>query len=167
MSEEGAAEVTVQAVADRSGVSRPTLYRWWPSAAAIVLEALLEATAAGAPYGDSGDVVHDLREHAERYALLLAGPLGGAYRALFAQAQADPALREMLREQLVEPRRAVTREVLDRGMAAGRLRADLDVEAAIDQLYAPLLYRLLVGHGPLDAAAATALVEQAVAGLRP
>jgi AcrR family transcriptional regulator len=162
---EGIAGLTFESIAAHSGVGRPMLYRWWPNKAAILLEALLAETASAAPYRDTGNIHDDLRTHATAYAQFLKGPHGNAYRALFAEAQRDEETATALREQLIEPRREQTRIALRRGIERKQLRADINIEAAIDQLYAPIIYRLLLGHQPIDKANIKALVTQTIEGL--
>lgn len=162
---EDPAAASIDAIARRAGVSRPLIYRWWPDRAALALDALLAATAEAAPYPDSGDPRRDIGEQMRAYVGLLSGPLGPAYRFLIAAAQLDPAAGERLRDHLIEPRRQQTRAVLERAVRSGVLRPDTDLEAAIDQLYAPLIYRLLVGHAPLDDGAVDVLVRQAFDGI--
>ncbi|MGL4174709.1 MAG: TetR/AcrR family transcriptional regulator [Dermatophilaceae bacterium] len=165
LTEKDATVPTVEAIAARAGTTRPTIYRWWSSRPAVLLDAVLEATAGGATYRDTGDVVDDLHDHARRYARLLRGSLGRAYRTLLAEAQHDADFAPELRSRLIEPRREETRTVLRRGIRSGRIRPDIDIEAAVDQLYAPLLYRLLVGHAPLSARAVDAVVAQVLSGI--
>jgi AcrR family transcriptional regulator len=162
---EGITGLTFESIARNTGVGRPTLYRWWPNRAAILIEALLEVTARAAPYADTGDVLNDLSTHAVSYARFLKGRYGNAYRALFAEAQRDAETASALRKQLIEPRRALTRHVLRQGIQRGQLRPEIDIEAAIDQLYAPIIYRFLLGHEPLDKSSVTTLIKQAVHGL--
>ncbi len=156
---------TIDAIARRAGVSRPLIYRWWPDRSAVVLEALLQTTAAAAPYPDTGDLRADLSRQMRDYVTVLTGPLGAAYRAMFADAQRNPRAAQDLREQLIGPRRAATRQVLEAATRGGTLRASVDFVVLIDQLYAPLLYRLLLGHAPLDAHLIDALVDQVFAGV--
>jgi AcrR family transcriptional regulator len=164
---EGIAGLTFESIAAHSGVGRPMLYRWWPTKAAILLEALLDVTANAAPYRDTGNVHDDLRTQATAYARFLKGPHGNAYRALFAEAQRDRETQRALREQLIEPRRELTRIALRRGIERNQLRADINIEAAIDQLYAPIIYRLLLGHAPLDTTNIKTLIAQTIHGLAP
>jgi hypothetical protein len=88
---------------------------------------------------------------------------------LLTEAAEDPELLAVCREVLVEPRRAATREVLRRAIERGELRADLDLELAVDALAGPLIYRLIISGG--DQAAldgmAERLFDQAVAGMAP
>jgi hypothetical protein len=57
--------------------------------------------------------------------------------------------------------------VLERGVARGELRAGLDIEVAMDALYGPIYYRLLVGHQPLDEQFADQLAAHVLRGLCP
>ena len=163
---EDPAAASVEAIARRAGVSRPLIYRWWPDRSAVALDALLEATATAAPYPDTGSPLQDLRHQMREYVNVLNGPLGGAYRALFADAQHNPATAENLRARLITPRRMETRSVLQQAIRSGALRPEIDLDAVIDQLYAPLLYRLLLGHAPLDHAVIDVLVDQLLTGVR-
>ncbi|MBC3841448.1 hypothetical protein GXW82_17555 [Streptacidiphilus sp. 4-A2] len=92
-------------------------------------------------------------------------PGGPLMRALAADAQSDPEIARALREQWLAPRRAVTAEVLRRGVERGELRPGLDPAVTIDLLFAPVYYRLLFTHEPLDEAFADRLLEQALAGI--
>jgi AcrR family transcriptional regulator len=165
-SKSGMDGLNFEAIAQRSGVGRPMLYRWWPNKAAILIEALLEFTTSAAPYPDTGNVEQDLQMQARSYARVLTGPNGGAYRAVFGEAQRDSETAKLLFESLIGPRREVTRLVLERGIERGQLRTPLDIDAAIDLLYAPLIYRLLLGHAPLRAKDVATIVTLALSGLR-
>jgi AcrR family transcriptional regulator len=165
--EVGLSALTFESIAERSGVGRPTLYRWWPNKAAIVLEALLDHTATAAPYPDTGDIESDLRQQCRAYVRVLTGRHANAYRLVFAEAQGDETTAVALRSTLIEPRRAATRKALDLAIRRGQLRDDLDLDVVIDQLYAPFVYRLLLGHAPLNNKAVDAIIDHALMGLRP
>jgi hypothetical protein len=74
-------------------------------------------------------------------------------------------VQKELRDNLVARRRELIRAIWARGVARGELRADVDPDAAIDLVFGPPLYRLLIGHAPLDEAAADAMVDAAMRGL--
>ncbi len=164
---EDPATATIDAIARRAGVSRPLIYRWWPDRSAVVLEALLQATAAAAPYPDTGNLRTDLSRQMRDYVTVLTGPLGAAYRAMFADAQRNPRAAQDLRQQLIGPRRAATRQVLEAAVGDGTLKPGANLDVVIDQLYAPVLYRLLLGHAPLDDHLVDALIDQLFAGIGP
>ena len=91
------------------------------------------------------------------------GPSGQVFAQLIGEGQSDPLVRKELRAHLVMPRRLLMTTIWDRGVARGELRSDIDTEAAVDLLIGPILYRLLLGHAPLDDAGADVLVDTAMA----
>jgi AcrR family transcriptional regulator len=163
--ESGLDGLSFESIATRSEVGRPMLYRWWPSKAAILIEALLEVTASAAPYPDTGNIENDLRTQAIAYARVLTGSHGNAYRAVFGEAQRDPQTAALLYSTLIGPRRLLTRSVLERGIERGQLHDSIDIETAIDLIYAPIIYRLLLGHASLKRRDIETIVSMALQGL--
>jgi hypothetical protein len=86
-------------------------------------------------------------------------------RALAADAQSDPEIAQALREQWLGPRRAVAAEIIREGIARGELRADLDMAAVLDLVFAPVYYRLLFSHEPLDEAFAERCIDHVLTGI--
>jgi hypothetical protein len=97
--------------------------------------------------------------------LFIHSPAGPLMRGLAADAQSDPEIAQALREQWLGPRRAVAAEIIREGIARGELRADLDVASAIDLVFAPVYYRLLFSHEPLDEAFAERYIDQVLQGI--
>jgi AcrR family transcriptional regulator len=155
----GLRQLTIEAIAEDAGVGKATIYRWWPSKAALVLDAIHEQVGPEIASPDTGSAREDLRlQIASLIEILTSTRTGKAYVALVAESQHDPALAEAIRDRLIARRRAATREVFERGTARGELRADLDIDIAIDALYGALYYRLLVSHEPLEPDYADALI---------
>ncbi|SDM68129.1 TetR/AcrR family transcriptional regulator [Actinacidiphila guanduensis] len=166
MMEGGLKAATMEAIAARAGVGKATLYKWWPSRGAVALEGFMLRAA------DSWTLPEDVSAQEGLRVLAVAAvrlftrtPAGPLMRALAADAQSDPEIAQALREQWMSPRRAVAAEVLRQGMASGELRADLDVEATLDLVFAPVYYRLLFSHEPLDESFAEACVAQVMTGV--
>jgi len=86
--------------------------------------------------------------------------------ALIEQARTDPAFAEEYLNRLVRPRREQARAIVDRAIERGEIRADLNVEVALDLLYGALYHRLLHGHAPLNDRFVAQVVEMAVDGMR-
>jgi AcrR family transcriptional regulator len=166
LAESGFDRISVDAIAQTAGVSKATIYRWWPNKAAIVMEALLDSTEAEihVPTGPSPE--DDMIERIRRTIGLFRGPKADVFRSLIGQAQFDPELKEAYRRHLLGPRRASLRGAIERCIAAGMLRPDLDIDLAIDLLYGPLYQRLLLGHGPIDDAFERDYPVVAIAALR-
>jgi AcrR family transcriptional regulator len=159
------ANLSIDAISQEAGVSRPTIYRWWSQKGDIVLDALLEMTQSAVTYADTGDALADLVNHAKSYARLLRGPAGHVYRAVFAEALIDPDFNESVRDRLIRPRRDATKDALRRATAKGVLREGTDIESLIDALYAPFLYRLMLGHGAISDTFARTTVMQVLEGV--
>lgn len=118
-------------------------------------------------FPDTGSAREDLRRQTARVVTLFTDPaFGKPFVGLLAASQHDPALADALHQRLISARRAGAVEVLRRGIERGELRADLDVEVAIDALYGAIYYRLLVSHQPLSAQYARTVVDELFAGLR-
>lgn len=162
LKERGYKAVTIEGIADRAGVGRQTIYRWWPSKAAIVLEAAAAMAEVQVQVQERGSLRHDLQIFLERTfrALEQTGPI---MRGLMAEAQLDPAFGAALRTGFIEQRRRVLRGILRRGIARGELKQEIDCEFLIDVLYGSMWYRLLNQHAPLNkrfASQLAALVTQ-------
>lgn len=164
----GLSAVSMDAIAERAGVSKATIYRWWPTKETLALDALYEQLTEPNPEPpDTGSLEGDLR-------LLLSGwmkrarsgPYARVIGALVTEAATDPSFGELYRARYIEPRRAQARVVLARALDRGELPAGTDVEAALDLLYGPVYHRLLHGHAPLTPEFAKFVVRTVIAGLR-
>ncbi|MEU6556894.1 TetR/AcrR family transcriptional regulator [Streptomyces sp. NPDC046915] len=153
------APVTVETIARAAGVGKQTLYRWWPSKGAVLLDALTDYAAQEVPTPDTGSLRDDLRALATAtFEASQRAPSAPALRTLVTEAARDPHLAELMRN-FTESRRAAVREILQRGRERGELPADRDLDLVVDQFYGFFWYRFLLGHAPLDAATAERLTE--------
>src|SRR4051794_35779128 len=144
---------TIEAIAAAAGVGKQTIYRWWPSKGAVIMEALNELGVRSAEFGDTDDVRADLRKQMTSVVRLLSDPeFGPIYRGVIAATQSDTELSAALHERLIAPRVTACVERLRRGQRAGQLRPDADLETLVEVLYGPLYYRLLLPGRPLDVA---------------
>jgi AcrR family transcriptional regulator len=145
LTERGFAGVTVEGIAARAGVAKQTIYRWWPSKVDILLEAFAEDMDENLSPPDHGNVGDDLRALLHRLALFLTeSDEGEVFRALAGQAQHDPVLATRLRADHLSRQRERDRVPLERAVERGELSADLDIDLALDQLFGPVYYRVLV-----------------------
>jgi AcrR family transcriptional regulator len=163
----GLGAVSMDAVAEQAGVSKATIYRWWPTKETLALDALYHEWAPAAPAADgTGSLRADLLSLLRPWVRLVGKrPYGRVIAALIAEAQTDPAFGALYRERFVEPRRAQARPILLRAIERGELPATTNIELALDLLYGPLYHRLLHGHAPLDEHFLRNLIDTVVAGL--
>src|SRR2546421_10868800 len=163
--EEGYARLSIEAIAARAGVGKGTIYRWWPSKGAVLLEALDREAAGWAAFPDTGDLVADMRTTIKDVVRFQANPnFGPPLAALIAEAQQDPAIGPLLLERFFRPRRAPIVERLRRAQEVGQLPETLDVEAVLGGIFGALFHRLLPRSGPLDTAYASFVVDTNFAG---
>lgn len=152
--------VTIEAIAAEAGVGRQTIYRWWPTKGAVVADALVRHARATVPERDTGSLTGDLTAFlVDSFDGLQPEGWADALRGIVAAAQSDEHVAQVLTD-FTGARRAALRSLLARGQAAGELARDADLDMLVDMTYGVLYYRLLVGHAPLDAAAARSLAAE-------
>ncbi|WP_208026145.1 TetR/AcrR family transcriptional regulator [Amycolatopsis acidicola] len=162
--EVGYAGLSIEAVARRAGVGKHTIYRRWPSKAALLLDALSRVWTADLNYRGTGDVRADLREQFLRSAPALATtPIGPVYRAVIAEAQSDEALRATLHEMFLANVEQSTLDRITRAQQAGELVPDVDLTFAAEVLCGALYYRGLLSTRPIDEAAVDSLLDMFMA----
>ncbi|MGW5516659.1 TetR/AcrR family transcriptional regulator [Nocardia africana] len=151
--------VTVDSIAAAAGVGKQTIYRWWPSKGAVLLEALLDRARQEVPTPDTGSVRTDLLAVADStFTGAQQDSTASALRALVREAARDSHLAELLQE-FTAARRAAVRDLLERAITRGELPGDTDADLLVDLLYGLFWYRFLLGHAPLDHTTATRLVD--------
>lgn len=157
----------MEEIAKRAGVGKQTIYRWWPSKAAVLLDALNEQRGEAIAFPDTGDIVADLRTQMTAVVQLFLARDILPYRGLIAAAQDEPAVAEAILERTLRPAIKAARDRLVRAQQQGQVRADADPDAVIELLYAPLYYRLLLRTRPVSPQQVTTILDLAFAGLRP
>jgi AcrR family transcriptional regulator len=162
----GLGAMSMDAVAEAAGVSKATIYRWWPSKEMLALDALLDWAAVRAPTRDTGSLRGDLLALVRPWVReIRRQPFGRVIAALVTEAQSDPQFAEAYRTHFVEPRREAMRAAFARAAERGEVPAKLDVEVAVDLIYGPLYHRLLHGHAPLTGRFAEDVVDMALGGI--
>jgi AcrR family transcriptional regulator len=161
-------DVTIEGIAARAGVGKQTIYRWWPSKAALVLEAYLAGSDAVPPPAETATTRDDVRALLGWLIAVLAERTGGRVVAgLVGDLQHDADLAEGFHRDVVPARREAMLAALERGRARGEIRADADLELAVDALHGAVFYRLLLSGEPLDATFAERLASEVLAGIAP
>jgi AcrR family transcriptional regulator len=163
--DKGYAGLTVEGIASRAGVGKQTLYRWWPSKAAVLLEAVNSRSQQTSQFPDSGDLLADLGDQLAGVAEFLAAEGGAVQRALLAAAQSDPELAADIRRLIIEPRTQACVQRLTKAQADGQLRTEVDPLDIVELVYAPLYYRLILGTRPLSAADSRRQLQRVLDGL--
>jgi AcrR family transcriptional regulator len=165
LEEQGVAGFTIEGVAARAGVGKATIYRWWPSKGALAVAAFLTVTEPKIEYPDTGCSIEDLVNQLKRVALVYGGPSGRVLSAIIAEGQRDPHTIAAFIEGYARPRRNEAKVILRLGVERGELRPDIDFDVALDALYGPVYYRMLIPLAPLDSAWIEELAYSVMRGL--
>jgi AcrR family transcriptional regulator len=166
--EQGYRALTIEGVAARAGVGKQTIYRWWPSRAALALEAYLAGSDDLRPPPESGSIAAEVQALLGWLAAVLAQPIGGRVLAgLVADLTHDSDLADRFHQDVVPARRRAMLAALERGRARGEVREDANLEVAVDALHGAVFYRLLLSGEPLDTAFIEQTASQVIAGLAP
>ncbi len=166
LAEAGPARLTIEAVAARAGVGKPTIYRHWANAQELAMAALMEAApkpeAPAAPKGLAA-----LSDLLEETAARLASREGRQAAQMLAAADPESELFRAFRNRAVLDGRRRARTHLLEAMAAGEARDDLDPDLALDLLFGALYLRVLLAHAPLSPGFAAEALRLALEGAAP
>jgi AcrR family transcriptional regulator len=159
VAEQGYGALSVERIAARSGVGKQTIYRWWPTKADVLLEALTLKADLHIATAPQESYAADLRAFLlSTFELARHEKVAAILKSLMAEAQIDDGFGRRFRESFLEHRRSALGQLLDRAAARGDLPATPPPELAIDLVFGTLWYRLLAGHRPLDNQLADELV---------
>ncbi len=165
LDEGGLGAVTMDELAARTGVGKPTIYRSWPNAQAVAMAALMDAQTSVAIATPGRSVVLDIRRHIQTVVDAFASRAGRSVATLMAAADAETELAKAFRHHVILKSRDQLKTLVLRGMDEGVLRRDADIETVLDLLLGPVFFRLLVGHAALDERFAARVTQQVLDGL--
>lgn len=159
--------MSVESIAAKAGVGKTTIYRRWPNKAAMVMDAFLMAVGPQTGFPTTTRALDSIQLQMHAQAKAFRSEFGTLIKALLGEAQFDPELAEAFRERWILPRRELARATIAEAIRQGDLSDDIDTDAAIDLLYAPVYYRLQIGTGPIDETFVDGIFKHVMAGLRP
>jgi AcrR family transcriptional regulator len=159
-------DLTMEEVARRAKVGKPTLYKWWPTKATLVLAMLCERMAPNLETPTALTAAESMRFRVRRLIDAFNGSFGKIVAGLIAEGQSEPAVLREFFDRWVSPRRNATIADLQRGRNAGELRSETEPELLNDAIFGAIYYRLLLRSGPLTRRFGEELVEQVIRGHR-
>src|SRR6201987_1796574 len=166
LQEKSVRDLTMEEIAKRARVGKPTLYKWWPTKATLVLAMLCERMAPNLAMRTVLTAEESLRIRVRRLIEVFNGPFGKIVAGFIAESQSDPAIRQEFFDRLVSPRRTATIADLQQGKNAGELRSDTEPDVLNDAIFGAIYYRFLLGSGPFTRRFGEELVEQVIRGHR-
>ena len=159
LQEEGLSSVTVEAVAQRAGVGKPTIYRYWNNAQELAMAAIMANPLPVAAAQTDQPALQRLQDQLAEVIVRFATHTGRQSALLMAGADPDSELSKAFRNQVILTSRECGRALLAEAVDNGELYSELPVETVLDMIYGPLFYRLLVGHARMDRALADEIMS--------
>jgi AcrR family transcriptional regulator len=149
LQEVGFADLSIEAIAADANVGKATIYRWWPTKAALVADAFSNSADQELRFPDTGSVRSDMSQQMRQLARVFRSKRGRVVAALLAGGQSDPELLEAFRERFLLPRRREAYATLRRGIERGEIGEGVDMDLILDALYGPMYMRFLIRHDTL------------------
>jgi AcrR family transcriptional regulator len=165
LAERGYAAFTMDALVERTGVSKTTMYKHWPSRTDLIA-ATVQALASEPAVPDTGDVRDDLIALAAASLDAYKGARWPGLAAVLEAAGHDPELHASL-QSVPDTRFSAVRTVLERAVQRGQLRADVDENTAITILVGAIFFRLRTAGLPQVRREVPVIVGTVLDGLRP
>jgi AcrR family transcriptional regulator len=159
-------EVTADAIARRAGVSKATIYKWWPNKSLVALDAYLGGMTERVAIPDTGSAEMDFTVQLKSVTAFYKSPLGRLFCQFIAEGQSNPGFLALFRERFLYARRDAARVMWRRGVDRGEIRKEIDGEIVLDLIYGPMVFRLLAGHGSLNDHESESMIEAIFGGLR-
>jgi AcrR family transcriptional regulator len=159
LAQEGFARMSIEQVAARAGVGKPTIYRRWSSKVELVIAALSRPRPEHSVSGEGTVRERLIRLIEELCMSVRREPAKSLLAALVAEIPRNPELAAAVREVFLARRRETAFALLREGIAAGELRADLDLELASDALVGPVMIRALLTGGRITPSLGATLVD--------
>ena len=166
LEEKPARDLTMDAVAKKAGVGKPTLYKWWPSKAALILALFHERFSGISEMPETTTAEGALRVRVKHFVAQCNGLFGKVVSDLIAEGQGDPSILKDLYEGHIRPRRASTVADIARGIASGEFLPTTNPELILDAIIAPIYLRLLLRQTKVTEEYGNHIVDQALLGVR-
>jgi AcrR family transcriptional regulator len=157
---------SMEAVAKRAGVGKPTLYKWWPSKAALIMAMFSERLDGKLETLQTATVEEAIRVRVRNLIREFNGLFGKVMADLIAEGQSDPAVLRELYERHFRVRRAGGVALMEQGKASGEFAADVQPELLVDAIFGALYYRRLLGFAPMTEEYGESLVDQVLRGAK-
>jgi AcrR family transcriptional regulator len=166
LQEKSVRDLTMEEVAKRAKVGKPTLYKWWPTKATLVLAMLCERMAPNLEQPSDLTAEASLRFRVQSVIDAFNGPFGPIVAGLIAEGQSESGMLQQFVDRWVSPRRTATIADLQRGKNTGELGSEAEPELLNDAIFGAIYYRLLLRSGPLTRRFGEAVVEHVIRGHR-
>lgn len=150
LQEKSVRDLTIEEIARRAGVGKPTIYKWWPSKIALVIDMFEERIAEALSVSDERTGEEAIRTRVAELITLLNGFFGTIAAQIIAEGQSDPDALHEYQNRYLRHRFAFSIAVIDKAKASGEFVRDIDSGLLTEMIYGPIYYRLLVKKNELN-----------------
>lgn len=164
LEEKGISAVTIEGIAVRAGVGKPTIYRSWPNANAVAMTAMLE-TISNVPEEKTSSGLHELRLQLHHMVTVFTSRMGRNITTILAASDSNTELSKVFRNHFISEQRECGRRLLKKAIDEDDINFNTNIEVALDMIYGPIFYRLLVGHKPIDTKFTDAVLNHVIKGI--
>ncbi len=158
--------ITIGGIAKAAGVGKPTIYRWWDSKCALVMDAFLERMGSQKQSGRPNNTIEALTDQLNQTIAQLRGRDGKIVAEIIGEGQSDAHVLDEFRQRFFNLLQNPARTLIQQGKDDGQIDQSLDTDLALDLIFGPIYYRLLVGHQPLDDSFSRALPDRVLIALQ-
>lgn len=159
LNEGGLGAITMEAVASRAGVGKPTIYRSWPNRHALAMAAMMAAEKPSRNTNSRLSPLRRLHMQLHEIADYFGSNTGRQIASLLAAAEGDSELAKAFRTHFILARRDEGRLFLEAAQVKAQLHEGLNLDVLLDALYGAIFFRLLVGHAAIDRIFINCLVD--------
>lgn len=162
---DGITAITFDHVARVAGVSKTTLYKWWPSAGALALDGYFHAVEPTLAFDDTGDIRADLSRQMHSFADVMTTGPGRIIIELVGRMQTDEELGRAYRAFYSSGRRRLAAERMAKAQEIGQIRPEVDPQTVVDQLWGAVYHRLLIPDEPVTRDFIDGLLDNVLTGI--
>jgi AcrR family transcriptional regulator len=157
-------DLTMDQIAKKAGVGKPTLYKWWPTKGSLAVAMFHERLVRKVDAAPQATAEAELRARMRQLMREFNGLFGKVMADLIAEGQSEPAVLRELNDRSAG--RAAALAIIERGIASGEFAADTDPEFLIDVMFGPVYYQLLLQRGALTESYGDKLITKGLAGVK-
>ncbi|WP_071394298.1 TetR/AcrR family transcriptional regulator [Bacillus tuaregi] len=160
LEESGYEALTIEAIAQRAGVGKSTIYRWWPNKASVVFDAFLTSTETSLYFLEHSTFRDNFRQQLQSLATILNSALGRTVVGLVAGSGEDSEIAVAFHKEFLKSRREDAIRVIERAIVEAEIQYTTNMEIIADMFYGPIYYRLLIQKKVVDSTFIDTLLDQ-------
>ncbi len=157
-------KISIEGIAKKAGVSKVTIYKWWNTKGALILDAFFTFSELQLPVPNTGSVKEDLYQQVLNLSEFIKSEKGAILLEFIGEGQSNIEFGKEYRDRYFTPRRLISNKIIERGIERGELKRTVDSSILIDLIFAPIFYRLLITKENVDEDYITKIIEIAFRG---